>query len=227
MNGPMHRRRFLRNAVATGVALGASRPIAAAIGQSGSASEKVIVAVVGTNGRGTALARSFAGLGGAEVAYVCDVDEKAAEKAKSAAVGEQQREPKVLEDFRKALDDRSLDAVVVATPNHWHGPATILACAAGKHVYVEKPCSHNPREGELMVAAARKHDRRVQMGNQRRSWPQIIEAIQAVRSGEIGRVTYAQAWYTNGRGSIGRGQRAPVPEGLDYNLWQGPAPRRP
>ncbi len=226
MNGPMHRRKFLRNAVATGVALGASRPIAASIGRSGSASEKVIVAVVGTNGRGTALARGFSGLGGAEVAYVCDVDEQAAEKARSAAAGEQQRAPKVVEDFRRALDDRSLDAVVVATPNHWHGPATILACAAGKHVYVEKPCCHNPREGELMAEAARKHGRVVQVGTQRRSWEVVTEAMERLHKGVIGRAYYATGWYYNRRGATGRATPAGVPRGLNYDLWQGPAPRR-
>jgi predicted dehydrogenase len=130
-------------------------------------------------------------------------------------------------DFRRILDDKAVDVLVIATCNHWHAPAAILGCAAGKHVYVEKPCSHNPREGELMVVAARKHDRRVQMGNQRRTWPKIIEAIEAVRKGEIGRAYFAQSWYTNNRGSIGRGKPGPMPEGLDYALWQGPAPKRP
>ncbi len=122
---------------------------------------------------------------------------------------------------------KAVDALVIATCNHWHAPAAILACAAGKHVYVEKPCSHNPREGEMMVAAARKHRRLVQMGNQRRSMPAAIEAIAQLRSGVIGRVYYAQSWYLNTRPSIGAGKSAPVPEGLDYDLWQGPVPRRP
>ncbi|MCI0641829.1 MAG: Gfo/Idh/MocA family oxidoreductase, partial [Gemmataceae bacterium] len=120
-----------------------------------------------------------------------------------------------------------VDIVVVATCNHWHAPGTIAACNAGKHVYVEKPCSHNPREGELMVQAARKHKRHVQMGNQRRSWPRVIEAMDELRKGVIGRVYFAQAWYTNNRPSIGRGKEGPPPKSLDYDLWQGPAPRRP
>src|SRR5262249_2593679 len=117
--------------------------------------------------------------------------------------------------------------LTVATCNHWHAPATILACAAGKHVYVEKPCSHNPNEGELMVAAARNHKRFVQMGNQRRSWPKIIEAMDQLHKGIIARGYLAQSWYYNRRPSIGHGKEAPIPEGLDYDLWQGPAPRRP
>src|SRR5262249_23566745 len=137
------------------------------------------------------------------------------------------RTPKVVSDFRRILDDKAVDVLIVATCNHWHAPAAILGCAAGKHVYVEKPCSHNPREGELLVAAARKYDRRVQMGNQRRSFPKIIEGIEQVRDGVIGRVYFAQSWYLNNRPTIGKGQQAAVPQGLDYDLWQGPAPRRP
>src|SRR5437868_2831752 len=103
----------------------------------------------------------------------------------------------------------------------------ILACAANKHVYVEKPCSYNPREGELLVQAARKNKRHVQMGNQRRSWPKVIEAIEEVRKGAIGRAYFAQAWYTNNRPTIGHGKAQAPPAGLDYDTWQGPAPRRP
>ncbi len=224
-HGQMHRRKFLRSAAATGIALGASRRLAA-LGKSGSASEKVIVAVVGTNGRGTDLAQGFARLRAADVAYVCDVDEKAADKARKAAAGHQDKKPKAVEDFRKVLDDPSVDASLVATPNHWHGPATILGCAAGKHVYVEKPCSHNPREGELMVEAARKHQRVVQVGTQRRSWDAIIEAMERLHKGVIGRVYYSTGWYYNSRGPTGRATPASVPKGLNYDLWQGPAPRR-
>ena len=117
--------------------------------------------------------------------------------------------------------------MVVATADHWHAPAAILACCAGKHVYVEKPCCHNPREGELLLEAARKHRRMVQHGTQRRSWPAQIEAVQRLRNGEIGRVLLARAVHVGVRASVGRGQPAPVPAWLDYELWQGPAPRRP
>jgi len=120
-----------------------------------------------------------------------------------------------------------VDVLVNAACNHWHAPAGILACAAGKHVYVEKPCSHTPREGELFVQAARRNRRQVQMGNQRRTWPKIIEAIELVRSGAIGRAYLAQSWYEAQRPTVGRARDGQPPEGLDYELWQGPAPRRP
>jgi predicted dehydrogenase len=222
MSDSLNRRGFLGWAASTGVALGLA-PAAGALG----ANDKIRVAVIGTGGRGTEHAQTFAKLAGVEVAAVCDVDEKHAGKAAEAVNQAAGKSPQALRDLRRLLDDKSIDAVVIATCNHWHAPAAILACAAGKHVYVEKPCSHNPREGELMVEAARKHRRLVQMGNQRRSWPKVIEAVQQLRDGAIGRVYLAQGWYTNTRGSIGRGKPADVPAGLDYDLWQGPAPRRP
>lgn len=129
-------------------------------------------------------------------------------------------------DFRRALEDKTLDAIVIATPDHWHAPAAILASKAGKHVYLEKPCSHNPHEGELLIAVVQKYKNVVQMGNQRRSWPNVITAIQELRNGVIGRPYFAKGWYTNNRDSIGVGKSAAVPDWLDYDLWQGPAPRR-
>ncbi|MFO0847948.1 MAG: Gfo/Idh/MocA family oxidoreductase [Gemmataceae bacterium] len=190
-------------------------------------SDKVVVGVMGAGGRGTSLAKTFAGLPNVEVAYVCDPDEKRVNAA-AAAVGKGGKsQPKAVGDFRRILDDKAVDALVCAAPNHWHGPATILACAAGKHVYVEKPCSHTAREAELMVEAARKHDRRVQVGTQRRSYPGIQEAVAKLHDGVIGRVYFAQGWYTNDRASIGNGKEGPPPAGLDYDLWQGPVPRRP
>ena len=130
-------------------------------------------------------------------------------------------------DFRTILDDKEIDVFVCAAPNHWHAPASILACAAGKHVYVEKPCSHNPWEGEQLVKAARKHKRCVQMGNQRRSADKIIRGIQLIHDGAIGNVHYSRSWYANLRGPIGDGKPAAVPDHIDYELWQGPAPRLP
>src|SRR5690606_18250339 len=130
-------------------------------------------------------------------------------------------------DFRRALESADVDAVVIATPDHWHTPAAMLAMQAGKHVYVEKPASHNAREGELIVEASRRYSRVVQMGNQRRSWPKVAEGIERVRRGDIGPVHYARGWYANARDSIGVGKRGPAPSHLDYELWQGPAPREP
>ncbi len=191
------------------------------------AGEKIILGVMGTGGRGKGVAASFARLPGAEVAYLCDVDERNLAKALSAVQEHQPKSPQQVTDFRRILDDQSVDALVIATPSHWHAPAAILACSAGKHVYVEKPGSHNARESELIVAAARKHNRVVQMGNQRRSWPRIKEGIDRLRNGVIGRVYYSRGWYAALRESIGKGKAAQVPSWLDYELWQGPAPRRP
>jgi len=192
-----------------------------------SPNERVVVAIMGVNGRGTDLARSFTANPQSVVACVCDVDSRAIDKAKKAVVDRGGKEPKSVTDFRKILDDKSIDALIVAAPDHWHAPATILACSAGKHVYVEKPVSHNPREGELAVAASRKYQRIVQAGTQRRSMPGVIEAIQKLKSGAIGRVLFSRGWYNNGRVSIGHGKPAPTPDWLDWKLWQGPAPERP
>ncbi|MGI9472341.1 MAG: Gfo/Idh/MocA family protein [Rubripirellula sp.] len=194
---------------------------------SDSPGERVVMGIMGVNGRGSAIARGMMAAGNAEIAYVCDVDTRAAGRA-SELVGEvQKKTPKIAGDFRRVLDDNAVDVLVVAAPNHWHAPATILGCAAGKHVYVEKPCSHTPEEGEMAVAAARKHNRIVQMGTQRRSWPGIAEAIQKIHDGEIGDVHYARTWYNNRRPSIGVGKQTAVPDWLDWRLWQGPAPDRP
>ncbi len=191
------------------------------------ANDRVRLAFMGTNGRGSDLIRGFAALPDAEIAAVCDVDERAVGKGVQAAGAGAGRTPNRARDVRRVLEDRNIDALVIAAPDHWHAPATILACAAGKHVYVEKPASHNPREGELAVAAARRFRRVVQVGTQRRSFPTVIEAIGLVRQGAIGPVRFARAWYTNARGSIGRGRTAPVPAWLDWPLWQGPAPAVP
>lgn len=193
---------------------------------------KIVVAVMGVsrtssggNGRGSELALSLAGLPNVEVTALCDVDEHHLAKAIEAVEKKTGRAPRGERDFRRILEMTEIDALAIATPDHWHAPAAILACAAGKHVYVEKPCCHNPHEGELLVAAARKHQRIAQHGTQRRSWPAIQEAISKLREGAIGRVLSARSYYFNKRPSIGHGKVA-VPAGLDWDLWQGPAPVR-
>ncbi|HEX4612674.1 MAG TPA: Gfo/Idh/MocA family oxidoreductase [Urbifossiella sp.] len=218
MSDPLTRRTFLGASVAA---------VASAPALTAAANDKVVVGVMGAGGRGTYLSRAFAALPNVEVAYICDVDPgRAAAAAKGVAEG-MRSSPRVVGDFRRILDDRAVDLFVCAAPNHWHAVSGILACQAGKHVYVEKPCSHNPAEGEALVAAARRADRRVQMGNQRRSFPKVIEGIQALREGIIGRVYFAQSWYTNNRPTIGTGMAKDPPAGLDYALWQGPAPAKP
>jgi predicted dehydrogenase len=220
------RREFLHASVGTVVAAGAVTA-GSIVRAATSANDKISVGLMGLGQRGIPLATALLSMPGVEVAYLCDVDSRRLEQGRQLASGKQSEKPKVTTDFRRILDDKSIDALVIAAPDHWHAPATILACAAGKHVYVEKPCSHNPREGELAIAAARQHDRIVQVGTQRRSWPRMIEAIEKIRSGAIGTVLYARGWYANHRPSIGKGKTVPVPDWLDYNLWQGPAPERP
>lgn len=222
MAGQFDRRQFLGTsaltgaaglALTSGVSFGANAP-----------SRTVTVGVMGMS-RGRALATSFARQPGVFVKYVCDVDKNRL-AAGAAAVGKvAKKPPTAIADFRKILEDREVDALVCAAPNHWHAPATIMACGHGKHVYVEKPCSHNPHEGELMIAAARKHKRAVQMGSQRRSGDGAIQAIQELKEGVIGDVYLSKSWYGNRRPAVNRGERTKVPGHLDYDLWQGPAPR--
>jgi predicted dehydrogenase len=181
---------------------------------------------MGVNSRGLSVGTNFASQKECEMLYVCDVDSKAADKCVNAIEKAQQKKPKAEGDFRKALEDKNLDLLIVTAPDHWHAPAAMLAVAAGKHVYLEKPCSHNPNEGEMLVKAAAKHNKLLQMGNQRRSWPNVIAAIKELHAGAIGRPYYAKTWYTNNRESIGVGKETEVPSWLNYDLWQGPAPRR-
>lgn len=228
----LNRRTFVEQAgllAAAGWTASRSRSVVGAEAESPPAADDDKPVVIGFMGlsRGSALALGFAKLPGVRVAYLCDVDASRAEACAKQIRQSPDQQPAVVSDFRRILDDPQVDAFVCAAPNHWHGPATILACQAGKHVYVEKPCSHNPQEGEWMVAAARKHNRAVQMGTQRRSSPGTIEAMAKLHAGAIGNVHLARAWYYNLRGSIGKGTPSDPPAGLDYELWQGPAPRMP
>ncbi|WP_417850196.1 Gfo/Idh/MocA family protein [Thalassoglobus sp.] len=189
-------------------------------------SQKVRVGVMGLS-RGRSLAVSAARLPGVDVAYVCDVDSSRAGSAVAQLEKDTGQSPEPITDYRRMLDDKDLDIVVCAAPNHWHAPATILACNAGKHVYCEKPASHNPWEGEMMIKAARHNDRAVQLGTQRRTSTGYIDAIAKIHEGIIGNVYCARSWYNNIREGMGIGHPAEVPGNLDYELWQGPAPRMP
>jgi predicted dehydrogenase len=191
------------------------------------ANDRIKVAVMGVNSRGKVLASQFAKQFNCEVLYISDVDSRAAETCIENVAGMQSNRPKAAPDFRKTLEDKDLDALVIAAPDHWHAPAALLACAAGKHVFLEKPVSHNPHEGELLVAAASKYKSVIQVGNQRRSWSMVIEAIRDMKEGMIGRPYFAKTWYANNRPSIGYGKVTAVPSWLNYELWQGPAPRKP
>ncbi|MEX0712528.1 MAG: Gfo/Idh/MocA family oxidoreductase, partial [Pirellulales bacterium] len=171
--------------------------------------------------------RSFAAQEDVELAFVCDPDQARAESAAKEAASVTGKPPQVVGDLRRVLDDPRVQAVTVATPDHWHGPATLLALAAGKHVYVEKPCAHNVREGRLMVEAARRHDRVVQVGTQSRTAPHVLRAMQLLAEGAIGQVLVAKAWNSQRRGNIGHASPSDPPAGFDYDMWLGPAPAVP
>lgn len=191
------------------------------------ANERIHVATIGVNSRGNTMGATFAQQPNTEVICVCDVDKRAIPKAiKRIRDAGQAIRPTSETDLRKVLENKDVDAVFTATPDHWHAPLTILACQAGKHVYVEKPLAHNPAEGELAVAAARKYNKVVQMGAQRRSAPILTKGIRLLHEGVIGKVYLAKTWYTNTRKATFL-QPSRVPSWLDYDLWQGPAPRVP
>jgi predicted dehydrogenase len=219
MNGP-NRRTFLGAAGLLAVTGRLARAKA-------DASERVRVAIIGVRSRGTDLAQLFARDSNAEVVAICDIDDAMLAKPVNAVEQIAGKAPRTEKDFRRLLDDKAIDAVAVATPDHWHALITVMACQAGKDVYVEKPASHNVVEGRRMVEAARKYKRVVQLGAQRRSAPEVKDAIEHVRSGALGKVGMARAWIHQQRKPIGHGSPAPVPEGVDYAMWQGPAPDRP
>ena len=225
------RRDFIKKAVAGTVGLTVGGSLMGTSAKSYSSiigANKVLnIAIVGCNSRGASMAGTFASQPDTVIKYICDVDEKALQKGIKAVQKITGKEPMGIKDFRKVLDDKDLHALYIATPDHWHAPAAILCCKAGKDVYVEKPLSHNPREGEMVVEAAEKYGRIVQMGSQRRSWPTLTKGIRELKDGAIGKVYMAKGWYVNTRGSIGVGKVVPVPSNIDYELWQGPAPRMP
>ena len=221
------RREFLDTLAvgAAGLAMGST---AKSYSQILGSNDRLNFALIGLHGRAYAhLASLKANKETARISHVCDVDGDILKKF----VGDAERElgyaPTTDKDFRNILQFKDVDAITIATPEHWHAPMAIAGLQAGKHVYVEKPCSHNPAEGALLVQAQQKYQKLVQMGTQRRSNPQVIEAVDKVHNGVIGRPYFGKGWYGNTRKSIGFGKEVPVPAQLDWDLWQGPAPRRP
>ena len=223
MNAPVSRRHFLASSLTAGAALTVLPRNSLRAAQA--PGNRVVVAVAGVHSRGKELVDKFTSIPGVECRYVVDVDRRYLGAAGAVAEAKQGHAPKLITDFRRALEDREVDALVVATPDHWHAPMAILAAKAGKHVYLEKPCSHSPREGELVVEAARKYHRLVQMGTQRRSMRNVQEMIRELQEGVIGKVFLAQCFYSRRRQPIGFGKKVAPPAELDWDLWQGPAPR--
>ncbi len=209
------RRRFLSTtAVITG---------AAAVGVAGeSSNEKVGVAVLGC-GRGRALAQWFSSVRSSQVVAICDPDQNRARRVSDEIGKRSGKRPPPVTDFRTLLDRKDVDAIAVATPDHWHAPATVLACVADKDVYVEKPASHNVAEGRLAVKAARKHKRIVQHGTQLRSRPHYRKAWQLLREGAIGKVLMVKAINNQRRGRVGHRKDETAPADVNYDLWLGPA----
>lgn len=190
------------------------------------ANSRINFAIAGVNGRGIAHLEAILQMDNCEITHICDVDSRAMEKAIEMVRKATGKAPKGEKDFRKLMEIKDIDAVTIATPEHWHAPMAIMALQAGKHVYVEKPCAHNPAEAEMLPLAQKKYGKLVQMGNQQRSGVTSQQAMKDLREGIIGEVHFGKAWYANKRGAIGVGKPAAVPNWLDWDLWQGPAPRR-
>lgn len=190
------------------------------------ANETITLALIGGKGQGRTDALN-AIKDGAVIKTLCDIDDEVLRRTGSDLAKAQNKNPTSEKDFRRVLEDKDIDGVIIATPDHWHAIPTILACQAGKDVYIEKPLSQTILEGQLMRDAARKHNRVVQVGMQRRSGEHFQRAIEYVASGKLGKVCLVKAWMCQVRGSIGTPPDGPVPPGVDYDRWLGPAPKRP
>ena len=219
----LSRRQFVQT---TGLATAGFATAAAAV-KAAASREKFNVAFIGPGGMGTNHVKTLCQRKDILFSYVCDADSKRAEAAAKLIQQATGQSPKVVSDMRKVLDDGAVQAVFMATPDHWHAPGAILAANAGKHVYVEKPCSHNLREGRLMIEAAHKNKVVMQVGTQSRSTGHIIQVIERIRSGVIGEVLVAKAWNSQLRANHGRKPDSMPPPNLDYDLWLGPVPEVP
>ncbi len=218
----LNRREFMKHTVGTAATV-AALPRAKVRG----ANDKIVIGVMGLGGRGTYLAETFAQRPDAEVAYLCDADTRRFARAREAVEEAQRRRPKRVQDFREALDDKDVDVIINATPDHWHGLGTIMACQAGKDVYVEKPMAHNIREGRKMIEAARKYKRVVQVGMQSRSAPYTTSARDYIQSGKLGDIHIVRVFNMMQHRKQSESPARPVPAGFDYDMWCGPAPMIP
>jgi predicted dehydrogenase len=216
------RRRFLQQTAATTLAATTVGSVKAA-----SALNRIRIGVIGPGGMGMNHVRNLANRNDVDIISVCDVDKNRLETAAAHVASETGKRPVTTGDIRTVLDDASIDAVFIATPDHWHAPAAILALDAGKHVYVEKPCCHNVREGRLMADAVKRSGKVLQVGTQSRSTECVADGINRVLNGDIGDVLVAKAWNSQRRGSIGHSEPTEPPPHLDFDSWTGPAPTVP
>lgn len=220
------RREFI-DAIAVGTASLAIGTTAKSYAQILGSNDRLNFAVIGLNGRAYAhLSALKANKAKARISHVCDVESNILKRFADSATQEMGEAPVTDKDFRHVLALKEIDAITIATPDHWHAPMAIAGVQAGKHVYVEKPCSHNPAEGVMLIEAQKKTGKLVQMGSQQRSSPHTIEIVDNIHNGLIGRAYFAKTWYSNVRKSIGYGKVVPVPATLDWDLFQGPAPRQ-
>ncbi|MCK5267860.1 MAG: Gfo/Idh/MocA family oxidoreductase [Spirochaetes bacterium] len=223
----MNRRGFLKNSAVTSAGLMVGAPIVKKSFAKNSPNETVNVAVVGIHNRGKGLYRTLCGIPNVNVATICDVDERLLPEAAADVEERIGKKPKTEFDFRKVLEDKDIDAVVIVTPDHWHALHTIWACQAGKDVYIEKPLSYTIEEGRKMVQAARKYNRVVQVGTQSRSSRVVHEAIKFVHEGNLGEIYMGRVSILGFRPNIGRVKDSPTPKGVHWDLFLGPAPYRP
>ncbi|MCH2119055.1 MAG: Gfo/Idh/MocA family oxidoreductase [Pirellulales bacterium] len=219
----MNRRAFVARSAAAVAGMTISNRTRAAT----SPNDQITIAAIGVRGRGFAVLKAFAARPDVDVKYVCDVDRNVLEKRTGQISEILGRTPNKIADFRTALDDPSVDAIILGTPTHWHAIPMIMACQAGKDVYVEKPDAHNCMEGKIMVAALKKYQRVVQLGIQSRSGLYFQEMIDYVREGHLGKTLFAKAWESIQQRSLGHPPNCDPPAGVDYDTWLGPAPLRP
>jgi predicted dehydrogenase len=216
------RRDFLKYSTVAGAAMAAGVSLNAA-----GANERIVVGFMGAGGRGTFLGEEFAHMDDVELRWVADPDSRRHEPFAVMAEKASGKRPQTTQDFRRMLEDPEVDAIVGALPDHWHALGTILACQAGKDMYVEKPASHSIWEGRKMVEAARKYGRIVQVGAQNRSNENVLRAIDYAHSAEFGDIHFVRVLNSKERVNIGKKPDGPAPEGVDYEMWLGPAPLRP
>ncbi len=220
------RRNFVKTTGLVGIGALSAGSTLFANGKIIGANDHIRFAVIGLNGRGGALLDSILTVANTSVTHLCDVDTRAIAKGQKKLIDKGLPRATEVKDFRKLLDNKDIDALAIASPDHWHAPMAIMGAKAGKYIYVEKPCCHNPAEGELLLKVRDKYNAIIQMGNQQRSGLATLEAIGDIRDGILGTPYMGKAWYSNKRGSIGVGKKSAVPEWLDWDLFQGPAPRR-